>query len=178
MKTVAKADLDSYVGKSLGASEWFAIDQDRINAFADTTLDHQFIHVDPEKAKHTPFGTTIAHGFLTLSLLPYFQTSMADMIVPEGLKMGMNYGFDKIRFLAPVKVGGLANPAAASLTMDIFIAAVTGLVWMTFEAKRLGMKHLWFYYLTTCMVAFAFAFPFFLFQRERFLQRMKNAKTA
>ena len=104
MKTVAKSELDNFVGESLGASEWFAIDQARINAFADTTLDHQFIHVDPEKAKHTPFGTTIAHGFLTLSLLPYFQTSMADMIVPEGLKMGMNYGFDKIRFLAPVKV--------------------------------------------------------------------------
>ncbi len=104
MKTVATAELESFVGKSLGASEWFKIDQDRINAFADTTLDHQFIHVDPEKAKHTPFGTTIAHGFLTLSLLPYFQTSMAEMIVPEGLKMGMNYGFDKIRFLAPVKV--------------------------------------------------------------------------
>ena len=104
MKIVAKSDLESYVGKSLGASDWFAINQERINAFADTTLDHQFIHVDPEKAKHTPFGTTIAHGFLTLSLLPYFQTTMAEMIVPEGLKMGMNYGFDKIRFLAPVKV--------------------------------------------------------------------------
>lgn len=104
MKTVATNELESFIGKSLGESDWFNIDQDRINAFADTTLDHQFIHVDPEKAKHTPFGTTIAHGFLTLSLLPYFQTVMADMIVPEGLKMGMNYGFDKIRFLAPVKV--------------------------------------------------------------------------
>ncbi|MDX1692200.1 MAG: MaoC family dehydratase [Ketobacteraceae bacterium] len=104
MKTVARSELENYVGKSLGASDWFRIDQERINGFADTTKDHQFIHVDPEKAKHTPFGTTIAHGFLTLSLLPYFQTSMADMIVPEGLKMGMNYGFDKIRFLAPVKV--------------------------------------------------------------------------
>ena len=104
MKTVATSDIESYVGKSLGASDWFAIDQDRINSFADSTLDHQFIHVDPEKAKHTPFGTTIAHGFLTLSLLPFFQTTMAEMIVPEGLKMGMNYGFDKIRFLAPVKV--------------------------------------------------------------------------
>lgn len=105
MKTISTNELENYIGKSLGASEWFTIDQDRINAFADTTLDHQFIHVDPDKAKHTPFGTTIAHGFLTLSLLPYFQTTMADMIVPDGLKMGMNYGFDKIRFLAPVKVG-------------------------------------------------------------------------
>lgn len=112
MKTIATGELESYVGKSLGASDWFTIDQDRINAFADTTLDHQFIHVDPEKAKHTPFGTTIAHGFLTLSLLPYFQASMAEMIVPEGLKMGMNYGFDKIRFLAPVKVNSEVRAVA------------------------------------------------------------------
>ena len=104
MKTVKAESLVEYVGQSLGQSEWFQIDQDRINRFADATLDHQFIHVDPEKAKHTPFGGTIAHGFLTLSLLPYFQSKMADMIVPEGLKMGMNYGFDKIRFLAPVSV--------------------------------------------------------------------------
>ncbi|OUS05856.1 hypothetical protein A9Q81_03680 [Gammaproteobacteria bacterium 42_54_T18] len=104
MKTVKAETLAEYVGQSLGQSEWFQIDQDRINRFADATLDHQFIHVDPEKAKHTPFGGTIAHGFLTLSLLPYFQSKMADMIVPEGLKMGMNYGFDKIRFLAPVSV--------------------------------------------------------------------------
>jgi len=104
MKTVKAEKLAEYVGQSLGQSEWFQIDQDRINRFADATLDHQFIHVDPEKAKHTPFGGTIAHGFLTLSLLPYFQSKMADMIVPEGLKMGMNYGFDKIRFLAPVSV--------------------------------------------------------------------------
>lgn len=77
--------------------------------------------------------------------------------------------------------GGLANPAAASLTMDIFIAAVTGLVWMGIEAKRLGMKHLWFYYVSTCLIAFAFAFPFFLFQRERHLTRAKadlSARTA
>ena len=112
MKTVAKADLESYVGQSLGSSDWFEIDQDRINAFADTTIDHQFIHVDPEKAKQTPFGTTIAHGFLTLSLLPFFQTSMAEMIIPEGLKMGMNYGFDKIRFLAPVKVNSEVRAVA------------------------------------------------------------------
>lgn len=104
MKTVDAKELEGYVGQSMGQSEWFQIDQERINRFADATLDHQFIHVDPEKAKHTPFGGTIAHGFLTLSLLPYFQTTMADMIVPQGLKMGMNYGFDKIRFLAPVNV--------------------------------------------------------------------------
>lgn len=112
MKVVAKDQLQNYVGQSLGASDWFQIDQARINAFADATLDHQFIHVDPDKARHTPFGTTIAHGFLTLSLLPYLQTSMAETLVPEGLKMGMNYGFDKIRFLAPVKVGARVRAVA------------------------------------------------------------------
>lgn len=104
MKTVSVEDLKDYVGKPMGASEWFAIDQDRINAFADATLDHQFIHVDPEAAKATPFGTTIAHGFLSLSLLPYLQTSMEEMLIPAGMKMGMNYGFEKVRFMAPVKV--------------------------------------------------------------------------
>lgn len=105
MKLVPPAELASYVGKDLGTSEWFPIDQARINAFADATLDHQFIHVNPEMAKATPFGGTIAHGYLTVSLLPYLQANMPDMIVPQGLKMGMNYGFDKLRFMAPVKTG-------------------------------------------------------------------------
>ena len=112
MKLVAKEKLLEAVGTEMGASEWFLIDQARINAFADATLDHQFIHVNPEQAKHTPFGGTIAHGFLTLSLLPFLQTSMKDLMLPEGLKMGMNYGFDKIRFLAPVKVDAKVRAVA------------------------------------------------------------------
>ncbi len=112
MKAVDAASLQEYVGQTMGASEWFQIDQDRINAFADTTLDHQFIHVDPEKAKATPFGGTIAHGFLTLSLLPYLQSQMEELVIPAGLKMGMNYGFDKIRFLAPVKTGSKVRATA------------------------------------------------------------------
>ena len=92
MKIVEPSELKSWEGKELGASDWFEIDQDRINAFADATLDHQFIHVDPEKAKATPFGSTIAHGYLTVSLLPYLQTSIADFLLPKGMKMGMNYG--------------------------------------------------------------------------------------
>ena len=112
MKTVAIDQIKSCIGQDMGASEWFAIDQARINAFADATLDHQFIHVDPDKAKHTPFGTTIAHGFLSLSLLPFFQSTMSSLIVPAGLKMGMNYGFDKIRFLAPVKVNSRVRGVA------------------------------------------------------------------
>lgn len=112
MKLVAKDKLLESVGMEMGTSDWFQIDQDRINAFADATLDHQFIHVNPEMARHTPFGGTIAHGFLTLSLLPYLQTSMKDLLLPEGLKMGMNYGFDKIRFLAPVKVNARVRAVA------------------------------------------------------------------
>lgn len=112
MKSVDAASLQDYVGKNMGASEWFQIDQDRINAFADATLDHQFIHVDPEAAKATPFGGTIAHGFLTLSLLPYMQSQMDELVIPAGLKMGMNYGFDKIRFLAPVKTGARVRAVA------------------------------------------------------------------
>lgn len=105
MKTVKVEELKDYIGKDMGKSEWFEIDQDRINQFADVTLDHQFIHVDPEAAKATPFGGTIAHGFLTLSLVVHLQKSVSDQVLPEGIKMGMNYGFDKIRFLAPVRTG-------------------------------------------------------------------------
>lgn len=93
-------------GAPEGTGEWFTVDQDRINAFADVTLDHQFIHVDPERAKATPFGTTIAHGFLTLSLLTHLSASIPghDRAAYEGLVMGINYGFDKVRFVSPVKV--------------------------------------------------------------------------
>lgn len=98
---VKPEDLASFVGKSLEPSSWLLIDQDRINAFADATNDHQFIHVDPEKAKPV-FGSTIAHGFLTLSLTSGLGEENA--LVVEGSKMSLNYGLDKIRFLAPVPV--------------------------------------------------------------------------
>ena len=94
--------LADYVGQDIGSSEWFEVDQDRIDMFADATLDHQFIHVDTEKA--TPlFGSTIAHGFLSLSLIPHL-TSQA-VLAPENLKMVFNYGLDKVRFINPVNVG-------------------------------------------------------------------------
>ncbi len=95
--------LGELVGKELGRSDWMTIDQDRINAFADATEDHQFIHVDPEAAGATPWGTTIAHGFLTLSLLPHLTAGVG--IVPEGTTMAINYGADRIRFVEPVRVG-------------------------------------------------------------------------
>ena len=100
------AILDDYrarVGETK-TSSWFAIDQERVNAFADVTEDHQFIHVDPERAKaETPFGGPIAHGFLTLSMLSHFAAESLPGF-PEGV-IGINYGFDKVRFLSPVPVG-------------------------------------------------------------------------
>ena len=103
MQTVPLDTIPSYVGKELGISDWLIVDQDRINAFADATLDHQFIHVDPEAARMTPWGSTIAHGFLTLSLIPHLTGDIG--IVPEGTVMVINYGSDKVRFLEPVKAG-------------------------------------------------------------------------
>jgi acyl dehydratase len=100
--TVDRKDIADYVGFAAEPTEWFTVTQEQINQFAECTLDHQFIHVDPEKAKDTPFGTTIAHGFLTLSMLSHFSESFSVMI--DGFYMGINYGFDKVRFLAPVKV--------------------------------------------------------------------------
>jgi len=96
-------ELPGLVGRELGPSPWFEITQERVNQFADATNDHQFIHVDPEKAARTPFGGPIAHGFLSLSLLSYLNAQIS--IVPENLAMGINYGSDKVRYLAPVRVG-------------------------------------------------------------------------
>ncbi|HSG90851.1 MAG TPA: MaoC family dehydratase [Pseudomonadales bacterium] len=95
------------VGKPDGAGDWIEVDQDRINLFADATLDHQFIHIDPEKsAKLSPYKVTIAHGFLTLSLLPHLTASIPQQnpAAYEGVVMGVNYGLDKVRFPAPVPV--------------------------------------------------------------------------
>jgi acyl dehydratase len=96
-------ELKQRVGSEIGLSRWFPIEQERIDAFAHTTEDWQFIHVDPEAAKSTPFGGTVAHGFLTLSML----SAIAYDALPKvsGLAMGVNYGFDKVRFVAPVRAG-------------------------------------------------------------------------
>ena len=95
--------LRAQVGEELGASDWLTIGQDRIDAFADLCGDHQFIHVDPERAATTPFGGTIAHGFLTVSLLTWFAAGVRPRI--EGTRHSVNYGFDRLRFVAPVPVG-------------------------------------------------------------------------
>ncbi len=95
-------ELHAAAGTQVGTSDWMTIEQARVNTFADATDDHQWIHVDEEKAKAGPFGTTIAHGFLTLSLLPEL---LAEVYRIDGVKMGINYGLNKVRFTAPVPVG-------------------------------------------------------------------------
>ena len=101
MKVINPSEIDSVIGTEVGVSDWVLIDQDRINKFADATMDHQFIHVDPEQA--TPvFGSTIAHGFLSLSLVAGIPFDQEIGLVLEGTKMGLNYGLDKVRFLSPV----------------------------------------------------------------------------
>ena len=107
--------LVDYIGQDLGSSDWFEVNQERINQFADATLDHQFIHVDSEKA--TPlFGSTIAHGFLSLSLVPHL-TAQA-VLAPENLKHVFNYGLDKVRFINPVNVGSRVRTHSKLLSVD------------------------------------------------------------
>jgi acyl dehydratase len=112
-------ELLGAVGKQLGTSEWMTISQDRVNGFADATDDHQWIHVDPERAKAGPFGGPIAHGYLTLSLVKRFLPAIVQV---HGISMGVNYGAERIRFPAPVKVGarirGSAELVEAEQTKD------------------------------------------------------------
>lgn len=102
MKIVSRNDIFDAVNSEVLTSDWFQVKQEQIDQFADCTHDHQFIHIDPVKAAETPFESTIAHGFLTLSMLSYFGEQFSTMI--EGFYMGINYGFDKVRFISPVKV--------------------------------------------------------------------------
>ncbi|MCF3961529.1 MaoC family dehydratase [Streptomyces fuscigenes] len=104
------AELHAAIGEQLGYSEWVEIDQKRIDLFADATGDHQWIHVDPEKAAAGPFGTTIAHGYLTLSLLPML---LPQVLSVRNVKMGINYGTEKVRFPSPVPVGSRLRATGA-----------------------------------------------------------------
>ncbi|MET9328520.1 MaoC family dehydratase [Tsukamurella sp. NPDC003166] len=107
-------ELQAAVGEHLGYSDWVEIDQKRIDMFAEATGDHQWIHVDPEKAKAGPFGTTIAHGYLTLSLIPMLTWQIYTV---EGTKMGVNYGSNKVRFPAPVPVGSRVRAGVELLSV-------------------------------------------------------------
>jgi len=122
------AGLKELVGQHLGHSEWLEITQERVNTFADATGDHQWIHVDPERAKEGPFGGTIAHGYLTLSLGPVLMPSIASV---SGVRMGVNYGCNKVRFLSPVKVGGRVR-LGAELTEVEELPGNGAQVYMTF----------------------------------------------
>jgi acyl dehydratase len=110
--------IDEYekaVGTHLGHSEWHTVTQEQVNGFADATGDHQWIHVDPERAKDGPFGGTIAHGYLTLSLIPMLMSEISRV---QGLTMGVNYGSDKVRFPAPVPVGSRVRAGAELVSLD------------------------------------------------------------
>src|SRR3954466_10981028 len=103
MPVATLEQIHAKLGMETGVSDWVLVDQARIDAFAEVTEDRQFIHVDPAAAARTPFGGTVAHGFLTLSLLS--RMAAEAMLRPEGVKMGVNYGFDRVRFMAPVRSG-------------------------------------------------------------------------
>ena len=112
--------MQAAVGTPEGSGQWFEVDQSRIDAFAEVTEDRQFIHVDPEAAARlSPWGVTIAHGFLTLSMLSHLATSVpSDPATLEGLVMGVNYGFDKVRFVTPVKVGSRIRASSTLSAVD------------------------------------------------------------
>ena len=115
MRTIGSVEeLAALKGEELGESGWVTVEQHEVNLFADATGDHQWIHVDPERAKAGPFGGPIAHGFLTLSLLPRL---WADLYSVEGVKMGINYGLNKVRFPSPVPVGSRVR--ARSTVVDV-----------------------------------------------------------
>ena len=113
--TIKKNQVSEYIGFEPEPTAWFTVTQAQIDEFAECTHDRQFIHIDPEKAKDTPFDTTIAHGFLSLSMLSHFAAEFS--VIIDGYYMGVNYGFDKVRFVAPVKVNSRIR--AAAKIMDI-----------------------------------------------------------
>jgi acyl dehydratase len=108
-------ELEKAVGQELGPTDWFTVTQDRIDGFADVTEDHQWIHVDPERAADGPFGATVAHGFLTLSLIPRFVSSLRRI---EGARMGVNYGLNKVRFPSAVREGSRVRARTTMVDLE------------------------------------------------------------
>ena len=127
-------ELATKVGENIGTSEWVAMDQDRINLFADATGDHQFIHINEEAAKMTPFGGTIAHGFLTLSMIPYLGAN-SDTPKIDGVKMGVNYGANKVRFPSPVPVGAKVRLGAELKEVEDIPGGAQVTMVFTFECE-------------------------------------------
>jgi acyl dehydratase len=126
------AGLKEHVGEHLGYTEWREIDQDRVNLFADATDDHQWIHVDPERSADGPFGGTIAHGYLTLSLAAPL---MSELIEVQGVKMGINYGLDRVRFPAPVPVGSRIRAGGELAEVTEVPGGLQGKLVVTFEIE-------------------------------------------
>ena len=120
------------VGTHLGYSGWHLVDQDQVNLFADATGDHQWIHVDPERAKSGPFGTAIAHGYLTLSLAPVF---LGEVVTVEGTSMGVNYGCNKVRFPSPVMVGSNLRVGVAVAEVEDVTGGVQVVLDLTLETE-------------------------------------------
>ena len=125
-------DLKSKVGEELGVSDWLEVTQEAIDAFADATGDHQWIHVDPERAKETPFGGTIAHGLYTLSLGPRFSY---DLFEVQGVAFGLNYGYNKVRYPAPLPVGSKVRMRATLTAADEIPGGLQMTVTQTFERE-------------------------------------------
>ena len=123
-------EVKQHVGEELGVSEWHEVTQERINAFADATGDHQWIHVDPERAKETPFGGTIAHGYYTLGLGPMFSYAMFSV---EGFAFGVNYGVNRVRFPAPLPVGSKVRMRATLASVDDVPGGAQISITQTFE---------------------------------------------
>ena len=133
-KNAAEA-IRATIGQDPVAGEWFELTQERIQDFADATLDHQFIHLDPEKAAQTPFGGTIAHGFLTLSLLVHLSKTIPNDIPLEGVLMGVNYGMNKVRFINPVPTGSRIRATATTSNVELKGSAVDQTRTMTVEIE-------------------------------------------
>jgi acyl dehydratase len=125
-------DLKARVGQELGVSDWHEVTQAEIDAFAEATDDHQFIHVDPERAKQTPFGSTIAHGLYTLSLGPKFSYAMFSV---DDIAFGLNYGYEKVRFPAPVPVGSKLRMRAELVKVDDIAGGVQFTIKQTYEVE-------------------------------------------
>jgi acyl dehydratase len=126
------ADLIGKEGTKFGPTEWLAIEQDRVDGFADVTGDHQWIHVDVERAKEGPFGATIAHGYLTMSLVNYFLPQLLDV---RGFVHAVNVGADRLRFLSPVKVGSRIRAVGEILTVEPIKGAIQSVVRVTIEIE-------------------------------------------
>ncbi|WP_030265336.1 MaoC family dehydratase [Streptomyces sp. NRRL B-24484] len=132
------ADLKAAVGTELGTSEWHTIGQEQVNLFAEATGDHQWIHVDPARAKESPFGGTIAHGYLTLSLIPVLAKECYGV---EGIAMALNYGSEKVRFPSPVPVGTAVRATAELLSADEVAGGVQALVRFTIRSEGSPKPH-------------------------------------